>query len=58
MGGAILRIGLAMKSARLGWQRGREQVGKVLGAQPPIRQRKLTAEQQQAASATIHELAD
>ena len=58
VGGAVLRIGLAMKSARLGGQRRRQQVGQVGGVPAAIRQRELTAEQQQAAAAAIHELAD
>jgi hypothetical protein len=58
MRGAVLRIGLAMKRARLGRQRRRQQVGKVRGVPAAIRQRELTAQQQQAAAAAIHELAD
>ena len=58
MGGAVPRIGLAMKRARLGGQRRRQQVGKLGRVPAAIRQRELTAEQQQAAAAAIDELVD
>ena len=58
MSGAVPWIGLAMKGARLRWQRGREQVGEIRGVPAAIRQRELAAEQQQTAAAAIHELAD
>src|SRR5437660_714989 len=47
-----------MKGAGLGWERRGQQIGELRGVPAAIRERELPAEEQHAAAAAIHELAD
>src|SRR6185295_16863964 len=58
MSSAVPRVGLSMKRARLRWQHGGEKIREIRRVPAAIGQCELTAEQQQAAAASIHEIAN